>query len=172
MKFTVTATEGHQGKALEVDLDNETVTVLDAQGQSMGTVPWGSLIEFIQTTATEKTLAEARRHTRAPLAIKVRCRTSDGLEFESLTGGLSGGGLFIENSTPLPPGTDLTVEFALPDRPTERMSAKAKVAWVRNRAERYLLFPGMGIQFTDFDAECRKQVDALVEALNRTRYGD
>ncbi len=172
MKFTVTATAGHQGEALEVDLENETITLFDVQGQPKGTLPWGFLIEFIQTTAAEKNLAESRRHARAPLAIKVRCRTSEGLEFESLTGGLGGGGLFIENSTPLPPGTDLTVEFALPDRPTERMQAKARVAWVRDRAERYLLFPGMGIEFTDLDAECRKQLEVLVEALNRTRYGD
>ncbi len=168
MKFTVTATEGHQGEALEVDLENETVTVLDVQGQSMGTVPWGFLIEFIQTTASEKNLAETRRHTRAPLAIKVRCRTSEGLEFESLTGGLGGGGLFIENSTPLPPGTDLTVEFALPDRPTERMQAKGKVAWVRDRAERYLLFPGMGVQFTDISAETRGRVQDLVQLQRPT----
>ncbi len=171
MRLPVTATEGHQGEALEVDLENETITLFDVQEQPKGTVPWGFLIEWIQTTVKEKKHAESRNYLRAPLAIKVWCKTTDGLEFESLTGGLGGGGIFIENSAPLPPGTDLTVEFALPDRPTERMQAKGKVAWVRDRAERYLLFPGMGVQFTDIDDKARKQVEELVEALNRNRYG-
>ncbi len=171
MRLTVTATQGHQGEALEVDLANETLTLFDVQGQPQGTVPWGFLIECIQTAVKEKKLVESRNHPRAPLAIKVRCTTSDGQQFECLTGGLGGGGLFIENGAPLQPGTDLTLEFALPDRPTERMQAKGKVAWVRDRAERYLLFPGMGIQFTDINAEARKQIEDLVEALNRNRYG-
>jgi uncharacterized protein (TIGR02266 family) len=86
-----------------------------------------------------------------------------------LTGGIGGGGLFIESSTPLPPGTKLNLEFALPDRPSEKFTARAKVAWARTKPERYLLFPGMGVQFTEIDDGAQQRLIELVNALNRAR---
>jgi type IV pilus assembly protein PilZ len=171
MRLTVTATEGHQGKVLEVDCDGETITLLSSQGELMGTVTWRSLIAFIKTATDDDCYVNARDFPRAPLAVKVRCTTPEGKQFDSLTGGLGGGGLFIENSAPLPPGTELDVEFSLPDRPSERLTAKAKVAWVRNKPERYLLFPGMGVQFTEIASQDRDRLDELVMALNRNRQG-
>jgi type IV pilus assembly protein PilZ len=61
------------------------------------------------------------------------------------------------------------VEFALPDRPWEKLKVKAKVAWTRNKPERYLLFPGMGVQFTEIDEKAQSVLVDLVEALNRSR---
>jgi type IV pilus assembly protein PilZ len=78
-------------------------------------------------------------------------------------------GLFIESGAPLAPGTELSVEFALPDRPWEKLKAKGKVAWTRKKPERYLLFPGMGVQFTDIDGNAQSLLVDLVEALNRSR---
>ena len=69
----------------------------------------------------------------------------------------------------MPPGTELAVEFALPDRPWDKLKARAKVAWTRNKPERYLLFPGMGIQFVDIDQKAQALLVELVEALNRSR---
>jgi hypothetical protein len=43
------------------------------------------------------------------------------------------------------------------------------VAWTRNKPERYLLFPGMGVQFIDIDANSQHQLVELVIALNRSR---
>jgi uncharacterized protein (TIGR02266 family) len=101
--------------------------------------------------------------------VKVRYTTSEGRQFDSLTGGIGAGGLFIESSAPLAPGTELSVEFSLPNRPWEKHNAKAKVAWTRNKPERYLLFPGMGVQFTNIDEKVRKELVELVDALNRSR---
>jgi uncharacterized protein (TIGR02266 family) len=101
--------------------------------------------------------------------MKVRCTTPEGKQFDSLTGGIGAGGLFIESSTPLPPGTELSVEFSLPDHPWEKHKAKAKVAWTRNKPERNLLFPGMGVKFTDIDEKARIELVELVDALNRSR---
>ena len=95
--------------------------------------------------------------------------TPEGKQFDSLTGGIGGGGLFIESSQPLAPGTELAVEFALPDRPWEKHKAKARVAWTRNKPERFLLFPGMGIQFTEIEDKSRHDLVELVSALNRSR---
>jgi uncharacterized protein (TIGR02266 family) len=103
------------------------------------------------------------------LAVKVKHTTPEGKQFDSLTGGIGGGGLFIESSQPLAPGTELAVEFALPDRPWEKHKAKAKVAWTRNKPERFLLFPGMGVQFTEIDDKSRHELVELVLALNRSR---
>ncbi len=169
MKLMVTATETHQGKVLDIDCDQETITLLGINGERLGTLTWEAVIERILASDEDSRFAHSRAHPRAPLAIRVRYTTPEGKQFDSLTGGIGGGGLFIESSTPLPQGTELTVEFALPDRPWEKLKAKGKVAWTRNKPERYLLFPGMGVQFTDIAPEARAQVLELVNALNRNR---
>jgi len=169
MRLPIIATAGHQGKEFVVDCDQETVTLLDAQGEMLGRVSWGELIDLINSAAKEEGFLNLRASPRVPLAVKVRYTTAEGKQFESLTGGVGGGGIFIESSSPLPPGSEVSVEFTLPDRPTERLSAKGKVAWTRNRPERYLLFPGMGVQFLEIDSEAQKRVEELVSALNRSR---
>jgi len=169
MKLPVISTTGHQGKTLVVDAEQETIDVHDASGQLLGNMPWGAIIERVLASDDDARFAHCRAHPRAPLAIKVRYTTPEGKQFDSLTGGVGGGGLFIESSTPLAPGTELSIEFALPDRPWEKLKAKAKVAWTRNKPERYLLFPGMGVQFVDIDEKAQGVLLELVEALNRSR---
>jgi len=169
MKFPVTTTEGHEGKILEMNADQELVTLFRADGELLGVLSWRDVIDQILSSSDDTRFAHARSHPRAPLAVKVRYTTPEGKQFDSLTGGIGAGGLFIESSTPLAPGTELSVEFALPDRPWEKHKAKAKVAWTRNKPERHLLFPGMGVQFTDIDDKARKELVELVEALNRSR---
>jgi len=168
MKFPVTETQHHVGKTLVVNTEDETILLHDQKGTLLGAVSWQEVIERI-LAADDSRFAHARAHPRAPLAVKVRYTTPEGKQFDSLTGGIGGGGLFIESSTPLAPGTELAVEFALPDRPWEKHKAKAKVAWTRNKPERYLLFPGMGVQFTDIEDKVRKELVELVTALNRSR---
>jgi uncharacterized protein (TIGR02266 family) len=168
MKFPITSTAGHEGKSLVVDPDRETIVVQDTAGKVLGDMPWGAVIERV-LTESEPQFAHCRAHPRASLALKVRCATPDGREFDCLTGGVGGGGLFIESSTPLALGSELSVEFALPDRPTETLRAKAKVVWVRHKPERYLLFPGMGVQFVDIEKKAQDQLVDLVDALNRSR---
>jgi uncharacterized protein (TIGR02266 family) len=169
MKFPITETQGHEGKTLEIDPDRETIRLLGLKGEVVGTVSWQAVIDRILNGHDDQRLAHARTHPRAPLAVKVRYTTPEGKQFDSLTGGIGGGGMFIESSTPLAPGTTLEVEFALPDRPWEKHKAKAKVAWTRNKPERFLLFPGMGVQFTDIDEKSRRELVELVTAINRSR---
>ncbi|ALA56631.1 PilZ domain-containing protein [Nitrospira moscoviensis] len=169
MKVPVTSTAGHQGKSLTIDTDHERILVHDASGALLGAMPWGAIIERVLACDDDGRFAHCRTHPRAPLAVKVRYTTPEGKQFDSLTGGIGGGGLFIESGMPLAPGTELAVEFALPDRPWEKLKAKAKVAWTRNKPERYLLFPGMGVQFTEIDAKAQALLVDLVEALNQSR---
>ena len=169
MKLSVTTTEGHKGKVLEMNAEQEVVTLYSPTGELLGILSWEVVIEQILAGDDDARFAHARSHPRAPLAVKVRYTTPEGKQFDSLTGGIGAGGLFIESSAPLAPGTELSVEFALPDRPWEKHKATAKVAWTRNRPERHLLFPGMGVQFTNIDEKARKELVELVEALNRSR---
>ena len=169
MKFSVAATSGHAGKTLEMDSNHEVIALHGPNGTLLGTVSWQEVIERILASDEDARFAHARAHARAPLALKVKYTTPEGKQFDSLTGGIGGGGLFIESSQPLAPGTELAVEFALPDRPWEKHKAKAKVAWTRNKPERFLLFPGMGVQFTDIDEKSRKELVDLVAALSRSR---
>jgi type IV pilus assembly protein PilZ len=168
MKFPVTSTIGHEGKSLVIDSDQETIIVQDVSGGVLGDMPWGVVIERVLADGEGK-FDHCRAYPRAALAVKVHCKTSDGHEFESLTGGIGGGGLFIESSSPLELGSELFLDFALPDRPLEKLRAKAKVVWVRNKPERYLLFPGMGVQFVEIDKNAQDQLVDLVDALNRNR---
>jgi type IV pilus assembly protein PilZ len=172
MRFPVTTTEGHQGKVLEMNADQEGIRLHSATGELLGILSWGAVIEQILASDDDVRFAHARSHPRAPLAMKVRYTTPEGRQFDSLTGGIGPGGLFIESSAPLALGTELSVEFALPDRPSEKHKAKAKVAWTRNKPERHLLFPGMGVQFTNIDETARKELIKLVGALNRSRVMD
>ena len=169
MKLSVTTTEGHKGKVLEMNAEQEVITLHSPTGELLGILSWEAVIEQILAGDDDARFAHARSHPRAPLAVKVRYTTPEGKQFDSLTGGIGPGGLFIESSAPLPPGTELSVEFTLPDRPYEQHTAKATVAWARNRPERHLLFPGMGVQFTDIDEKSRAQLLHFVEALNRSR---
>lgn len=169
MRFSITTTPGHAGKSLEIDVDREQINVYGATGQLLGSVTWASVVDRVDATDEDVRFAHSRAHPRAPLAVRVRYTTPEGKQFDSLTGGIGGGGLFIESSAPLAPGTELSVEFSLPDRPWEKHHAKAKVAWTRSKPERYLLFPGMGVQFTEIQPESRSQLVDFVNALNRNR---
>jgi uncharacterized protein (TIGR02266 family) len=169
MKFSILSSESHQGKQLAIDPDCESIEVLDESGRCLGRIAWGSIVELVLANGDESQFAHSRAYPRAPLSVKVCYSTSEGKRFDGLTGGIGGGGLFIESSEPLPPGTELSVEFALPDRPWEQLRAKATVAWARKKPERFLLFPGMGLRFTEIDEKSRGQLIELVEALNRTR---
>ena len=168
MKLLIITTAGHQGRYLIIDVDGEAINVHETSGHLLGNVSWAAVVEQV-LAEDDARFAHCRAHQRAPLAVKVRYTTPEGKQFDSLTGGIGGGGLFIESGTPLAPGTELSVEFALPDRPWEKLKAKGKVAWARIKPERYLLFPGMGVQFTDIDENAQSLLVDLVEALNRSR---
>jgi type IV pilus assembly protein PilZ len=169
MMFSVVSSSGHLGKSLVIDSGRERINVQDTSGQLLGSMSWSEIIERVLVNGEDARFTHCRTQPRAALALKVRYTTPEGKQFDSLTGGIGGGGLFIESGAPLSPGTELTVEFALPDRPWDKLKAKAKVAWVRNKPERYLLFPGMGIQFVELDKKVQEQLVGLVEALNRSR---
>lgn len=151
-----------------MDAALEEVSVCSPDGSVFGTLSWGELIE----AAVKKNQAAGERaESRAmiPLALKIRYRAGGTLAGEGLTAEFGGGGFFLETSTPLPVGTELSVEFALPDQPQRRITTKGQVIRVRQKPERQVLLPGMEVRFLDLSEPDHQQVSALIAALDRTR---
>jgi len=168
MKLPVVVTKGHQGKILEIDSKEETITLLGLRGETLGTVTWGVVIEFIRSLAGQPRPDEARKQPRVSLTAKVRYLMPNGAQVEGRASGVGGGGMFIENTNPMAVGTEFMVTFALPDQPNEWLQAKGKVAWVCPRPDQYTFYPGMGVRFTTIAQDARARVIEFVSSLKRT----
>ncbi len=167
MKFPVILTAAHKGKSLEIDSNREMVTVLGPAGERLGTVPWQSIIDSILGPNQPPPAGDVRAQSRLSLLLRVRYSSPTGQRFESRASGIGGGGLFIESTAPLPIGTELALEFALPDQPSDWLPAKGTVAWACPKADQYTFFPGMGVRFTDVSPEVRQRVTDLVNLVKK-----
>jgi len=165
MRLPVITTLVHKGKALELDCERELITIRGPKGEKIGSVTWASIIEQARPLPEPDRWNDLRDEPRLSLVLKVRYTTTGGKTIESRAGGIGGGGLFIESITPLPVGTDITLEFSLPDSPTEWMYAKGTIAWVCPKPDHYTFSPGMGVRFTDIGLEARTRIVELVKSL-------
>lgn len=164
-KLSVPPNRRHSGKSLELDLDHEVLILRGVNGELIGSISWDSIIEQVLAYHEAKPPEESRREPRVSLALHVRYRTPEGHIFESRAGGIGGGGIFIESGEPLPAGTTLTLEFTLPDKPTEWLSARGVVAWVCPKADQYTCSPGMGVKFNEISSDARTKVVDLVRSI-------
>ena len=170
MKLPSKRSSRHRGKALELDSESETMKLIGPKGESLGAVSWDAVMDFIQGYVEEARSHRAvRNYPRSRLAVKVNYLTPDHKQFESVTGEIGGGGVFIESHLPPRVGTDLALELVLPDDPTVPINAKGKVAWVRPREEHYAFFPGMGVRFTEISEEGRARLLTMVKSLDQAR---
>ena len=169
MKMLIKKSLRHQGKALELDSESETMRLLSQTGEQQGTVSWEQVSDFIQSSIEEAQFKHVRNYPRSPLAVQIQYRPSSSRFFQSVTGEIGGGGVFIETGTPAHVGEELRMELVLPDNPTLPIHATGKVAWVRPQSEHYVFFPGMGVQFTDISEEARVRLVELVTSLARAR---
>ncbi|WP_455377372.1 PilZ domain-containing protein [Petrachloros mirabilis] len=167
MKYPVVSSLRHKGKTIELDSAREVVTLLGINGEQMGNLSWDFIIDQILAYRKPPAAREVRTEPRVTLAFRVRYKNPEGQHFESSAGGIGGGGLFIESQAPLPIGTKLTMEFALPEYPNEWLPAKGVVAWVCPRADQYTFSPGMGVRFTDIDQNIRNRVLEVIKTLQR-----
>jgi uncharacterized protein (TIGR02266 family) len=172
MKLPIKISLRHRGKALALDSEAETMTLLGPAGEPLEAVSWEAVIDFIQCSVKETQSHRAvRNYPRSRLAAKVRCLTPDHKYFDGVTCEIGGGGVFIETHLPPQIGTALELEFVLPDDPTEPIKAEGKVAWVRPKEERYVFFPGMGVQFTEISEVGRARLLTMAKALDQAREG-
>ena len=165
MKLPVSLSLRHKGKVLELDASREIVNLLGSNGESIGSLSWDFVIDQILAYRKPSIPKETRSEPRVNLAFRVRYKTPEGDRYDSRAGGIGGGGLFIESTTPLPVGTKLAMEFSLPEQPSEWIQAKGVVAWVCPKADQYTFSPGMGVRFTDIQPEARDRILAIVKTL-------
>ena len=172
LKLPIKISLRHRGKALGLDSEMETITLLGPTDEPLGAVSWEAVIDFIQGYVKEARSHQAvRDYPRSRLAAKVRCVTPDHKHFDSVTCEIGGGGVFIETRLPPQLGTALALELILPDDPTAPINAQGKVAWIRPREEHYAFFPGMGVQFTEISETGRARLLTMVKALDHARQG-
>lgn len=161
----VVLTQAYEGKSLEVDRERETISLVGPEGESLGTVSWGAVIDCIRASNEKAGVIQKRAHPRVALLFRVRYKTPEGMQIEGQASGISWGGLFIESNAPPPKGTNLALAFVLPDRPAEWLEARGTVAWVCPQKDQYTASPGMGIKFTDIAPKVRQRVTELVDSL-------
>lgn len=169
MKLPVNGTKPHDGTLLELDHERETIRLLSGEGEQMGTVSWRSVIDLILGLRAQNQPEGLRSELIGSLLVNVRYRTPDGQWFEGRPSGVGDEGLFIEINDPLPVGTKLMMEIALPDYPSEWMGAKGTVAWVCPKADQYAFSPGMGVRFAEISEEVRARLVDLVKSFNQAR---
>ncbi len=171
MNQPVKITSRQSDLSLEFESESEIVTLIGPTGEKVGSVRLDAILEFMQTAVQEDRARRVRNYPRLPLAVKVAYQTPERGRSEGLTAEIGGGGLFIESSAPLKEGTEISMEVVLPDEPTKPIRAKGKVTWVRPKQERYVFFPGMGVQFTEISESARDQLLNIVKSLAHVRSG-
>lgn len=168
MKHPVSFSLRHRGKALELDAAREMITLLGITGEPIGSLPWDFVIDQILAYRKPPVPKETRIEPRVSLSFQIKYKTPEGHRFDSRAGGIGGGGLFIESTTPLPVGTKIAMEFSLSEQPQEWIPAKGIVAWVCPKADQYTFSPGMGIRFTDMAPEVRDRIVKILASFEST----
>jgi uncharacterized protein (TIGR02266 family) len=165
VKLSVSSSNRHKGKTLDLDPAREVITLLGIGGEPLGSLSWDFIIDQILAHRKTQGMKDARSEPRVSLAVRVKYSTPEGRQFEGRAGGIGGGGLFIESEAPLPVGTKLAMEFSLPERSSDWLVAKGVVAWVCPKADQYTFSPGMGVRFTEVSNDTRARILELVRSL-------
>lgn len=116
-------------------------------------------IERVEVEEREK--PERRRFDREEFVVRVAYATVDEL-FSEFTRDINEGGLFIASDQPKPPGTEVSMRFALPG--SERIvETSGRVVRVSDGAGSEP--PGMGIEFDPLSREASSGVDQLIRSM-------
>jgi type IV pilus assembly protein PilZ len=108
-----------------------------------------------------------RRGTRLQHELLVAYRTPGNPTFSSHWAvNLSGSGLFINTSTPLPVGSALQLVLSLPDAPAP-FEVEGRVARVSGADNAQHQVTGMGIEFVNVDEDGRSRIERFVTRLRQ-----
>lgn len=105
---------------------------------------------------------ERREHERIAVCLEVDYRCDDTFLFAYITD-MSAMGIFIQTTTPKPPGTLLNLRFRIPDG--KRLDVDGRVIWVNQPHGKDSINPGMGVQFVGLTALQRDQILGLVRTF-------
>jgi uncharacterized protein (TIGR02266 family) len=121
-------------------------------------------------SAAKKGGKENRDDHRIPIQLLVDYRGGEGNYLFDFCRDLGTGGVFIETRDPLDSGSNVDLTFTLPDS-KETLVTSGTVIWVQGEVPGRDLTPGMGVQFSAFDADQRKQLESFVERYHATNDG-
>lgn len=107
--------------------------------------------------------AERRRMQRLALKVPVDYSAVDSF-FTEFSSNINEGGMFVETENPAEPGTQVQLEFRLPERSTP-LRVNGRVAWTSDGKSGSPA--GIGIEFQDLPSETRRTIDRLVRRLRR-----
>ena len=105
-------------------------------------------------------MAESDRRTGHRVAVQmwVEEQSADGLYFQRAAN-LSEGGMFLEKTIPHPVGTQVALQFTLPDQ-AEPLKVRGEI--VNAAADEGEL--GMGVKFIDLPAETAERIRRFVQS--------
>ena len=105
---------------------------------------------------------ERREHERVAVCLEVDYRCDDTFLFAYITD-MSAMGIFIQTTSPKPPGTLLNLRFRTHDG--ERLDVDGRVIWVNQPHGKDSINPGMGVQFIDLPPAKRDRILELVRTF-------
>jgi myo-inositol-1(or 4)-monophosphatase len=107
--------------------------------------------------------SERRGFRRAELKMAITYQSGE--EFKTdYTQNLSEGGLYVQTSTPLPVGTKLEVDLAVPSL-QQPLKIQGLVVWAQQASRGGRGVPGMGIQFLAMEPADRELIARLVASV-------
>lgn len=117
-----------------------------------------SRVSLVEAVTRFLRFPEVRGLPRVELASPARLRAG-ACEGHGVLRNVSRGGLFVETEWSAPPGSELRVEFRLPEERAE-LAPTARVVWRRPswRSAR----GGLGMRFLELDAESARRIDTFV----------
>lgn len=109
-------------------------------------------------------MTERRMSKRVPVDLEIDCRCEDVFLFTYILD-ISALGIFVRANNPHPPGTLLTLRFALPDKQGEPVVTEGEVLWTGalKTAANGKEVPGMGIRFTNLDEDIRSRLSHMLD---------
>ena len=115
-------------------------------------------ISLIQAVNRLLSPIETRSLARVPIEaeVRIRCASEDAW---GMARNLSRGGIFVSAGRPVPPDTEVELEFALPGGATA-LSPTAKVVWTRAGAAGAP--DGMGLRFLSLDRRSAVRIEEFV----------
>jgi len=100
--------------------------------------------------------AERRRHARMPVEMWVEDVTDGGVVHRR-AGNLSKGGLYLDQTIPLPIGSKVKLRFTLPEE-SAALTVNGQIVSINSRDRL-----GMGVKFTDVDISVQQRIDNFIE---------